>query len=255
MAAVAAYNKNLMFKIISIILGVLIVGWFLFSRFSSPDSDIITRNGLHWHSNLTIKILGEAQEIPAGLGLENLPHNPTHTHDRDNVIHMEFAGLVKKDDIKLGKFFQIWGKTFNKDCIFDKCSGQEGQLKMLVNGKENGEFENYAMQNEDKIEITFEKEEGAAETIKEITIIGTEFSFSPSSITVKAGEKVKITFQNKGSASHNLVIEGLGVSAKTIGSGKEDIIEFTAPASGTYAIFCSIPGHKAAGMEGSLIIE
>ena len=63
---------------------------------------------------------------------------------------------VKKDDIKLGKFFDIWGKTFNKACIFDKCSGSDGQVNMLVNGELNSEFENYTMKDGDKIEIIFE---------------------------------------------------------------------------------------------------
>ena len=129
--------------------------WFLFSRSSDPgpDSDIIARNGLHWHSNLSINIFGEAQGIPAGLGLEKLPHNPIHTHDRDNIIHMEFSGTVRKNDLLLDRFFEAWGKTFNKDCVLDKCSGADGRLKMLVNGKENSDFENYMMRDEDKIEI------------------------------------------------------------------------------------------------------
>ncbi|MDO8601189.1 MAG: cupredoxin domain-containing protein [bacterium] len=90
---------------------------------------------------------------------------------------------------------------------------------------------------------------------REIKIIGTDFAFNPSEITAKAGEKVKIIFQNNGNASHNLVVEGLGIGTKTIGFGKTDAIEFTSPTPGTYSFFCSIPGHKAAGMTGSLIIE
>lgn len=91
--------------------------------------------------------------------------------------------------------------------------------------------------------------------VKEFTVSGTEFSLSPSSITVKAGDRVKITFRNTGGASHNLAIEGLGVSTKTIGSGKTDTVEFTVPTSGTYPIFCSVPGHRSAGMEGQLKVE
>jgi len=91
--------------------------------------------------------------------------------------------------------------------------------------------------------------------VKEITVSGTEFSFSPSSIAVSAGERIKLTFQNNGGAPHNLVIEGLGAATRTIGSGKTDTIEFTVPASGTYAIFCSVSGHRAAGMTGSLKVE
>lgn len=131
--------------------------WF-FSQNQSPAaiSDVIARNGLHWHANLSINILGEIQDIPAGIGIEKLPHKPLHTHDSDSVIHMEFSGLVKQDNIKLGQFFNVWGKQFSKDCIFDRCAGDGHQLKMFINGKENTEFENYIMLDNDKIEIIFE---------------------------------------------------------------------------------------------------
>lgn len=253
-------RKKKIKKIINIILVVLILGGgifglnrFLATRPPVPESVTISKTGIHWHANLSINIFGEPQDIPAGIGLEKLPHKPLHTHDRDGVIHMEFAGLVKKEDIKLGQFFEILGKTFNRDCIFDKCFGEEGQLKMLVNSKENFEFENYVMQDEDKIEIIFEKE--VTSSVKEFVVSGNEFSFSPSTITVKAGEKVKIIFENNGRTPHNLVIEGLGISTKVIGGGKTDIIEFIAPTSGTYVILCSVPGHRAAGMEGQLRVE
>jgi len=94
-----------------------------------------------------------------------------------------------------------------------------------------------------------------ASAVKEFTISGTEFSLNPASINVKAGDRVKIIFKNIGRAPHNWTIEGLGVSTKTIGGGQTDTIEFTASASGTYSIFCSVPGHRAAGMEGQLIVE
>lgn len=240
--------------ILIIAVGIFIVGWFLVSKFSSPKSEIIARNGLHWHSELNIKILGEVQNVPANVGMVPVERY-IHTHEPNNVIHMEFPGQVLKDDLKLNQFFRIWGKQFNKDCIFDKCSGEEGKLKMLVNGKENSEFENYVMQDGDKIEIIFEKKENAAEAIKEITVVGTEFAFSPSAITVQAGENVKLTFKNEGRAPHNLVIEGLGISTKIIGSGKTDTIEFISPDPGTYAVFCSVGSHRAEGMEGDLIAE
>ena len=130
--------------------------WLWFNETSVPESEMISQNGLHWHAELKIGILGEEQDIPAGIGLEKPPHKPLHTHDRENIIHWEFSGLVKEDDLRLGKFFEIWGRKFNKDCIFDKCSGPDGQLKMLVNGEENSEFANYVMRDGDTIEIIFE---------------------------------------------------------------------------------------------------
>jgi plastocyanin len=91
--------------------------------------------------------------------------------------------------------------------------------------------------------------------VKEITVVGTEFSFNPSSITLSAGERVKIIFKNEGKAPHNLVIQGLGIGTRTIGGGQTDTIEFTAPSSGTYTFYCSVPGHRSAGMEGKLEVK
>lgn len=92
-------------------------------------------------------------------------------------------------------------------------------------------------------------------SVREIAVVGTEFSFSPASIDAKAGEQVKITFKNNGRAPHNLTLEGLGIGTKTISGGQADVVEFTAPSSGTYVFFCSISGHRASGMEGSLKVE
>ena len=148
-------NSEKFFLWTFIIVGIFIVGWFLVSKISSPKSEIIARNGLHWHAELNIKIFSQVQQIPAGVGL-GIAENPIHTHDTDSVIHMEFSGLVTKNDLKISRFFKIWGKRFDKDCVLDKCSGQDGQVKMMVNGEPNSEFENYIMKDNDKIEIIFE---------------------------------------------------------------------------------------------------
>lgn len=94
-----------------------------------------------------------------------------------------------------------------------------------------------------------------ASGVTEISVVGTEFNFNPASISVKAGERVKLTFKNSGRAPHNLFIEGLNIGTKTIGGGQTDVVEFTAPSSGTHTFFCSIPGHRASGMEGNLKVE
>ena len=147
-------------KIAVIVLAVLALlfwgGWYLFSKVEpTEEPDIISKTPIHWHPELKIKILGEYQEIPANIGI-GVVHQTLHTHDVDGVIHIEPKGLVRESDIELGRFFETWGKTFNKDCIFDFCTGSEGQVKMFVNGEPNFEFENYIMRDLDKIEIVYE---------------------------------------------------------------------------------------------------
>lgn len=142
--------------------GILILGGgifggsqFLSSNPSMPASEVVSKQGIHWHTDLTIKILGQYQDISANIGI-GITHRPIHTHDPDGVIHMEFSGLVRKNDVRLNRFFEIWGKEFNKDCIFDQCNESDGEVKMFVNEEPNFEFENYVMQDKDKIEIIFE---------------------------------------------------------------------------------------------------
>ncbi len=93
------------------------------------------------------------------------------------------------------------------------------------------------------------------ESVQLITIIGKEYSFEPAALTVSSGQKVKIIFKNQGFSLHNLVIDGVNVTSKTIGPGEEDILEFTAPATGIYEIYCSLGNHEEMGMKGQLEVR
>ncbi|MEK6953163.1 MAG: cupredoxin domain-containing protein, partial [Nanoarchaeota archaeon] len=61
---------------------------------------------------------------------------------------------------------------------------------------------------------------------RKIVVEGDEFKFTPTSITVKKGEKIMLTFKNVGKFPHNLKVDELGISTKTINGGEEDSIEF-----------------------------
>lgn len=91
--------------------------------------------------------------------------------------------------------------------------------------------------------------------IKEVQVIGSEYSYSPSSIRLDKGTAVKLTFRNTGRLPHNLVIDELGVATQTIQSGASDTVEFTASQSGTFSFYCSIGNHRSLGMEGSLEVK
>ncbi|MHB8710146.1 MAG: hypothetical protein ACYC6X_01175 [Minisyncoccota bacterium] len=129
---------------IAVIVGLV---WLVASQPKTPESDIASRSGLHWHPELAIYVKGVKQDLPANLGIVGSSMAPVHTHGADGVIHLEFQGLVRKSDITLGQFFKSWGKDM-------RSFGTN--LKMTVNGKENTEYENYIMQDKDKIELRFE---------------------------------------------------------------------------------------------------
>jgi len=147
-------QKRTVKRVMKITFIVIIVGgsigafvWYLATRPPIPEGEILSRNGLHWHSELTIFAKGEKQEIPANLGIGAV-HNPMHTHDSSGVIHLEFQGVVRKDNLKIGRFFEVWGKNFMEF---------GSSIKMTLNGEENTELENYVMQDKDKIELKFDE--------------------------------------------------------------------------------------------------
>lgn len=74
-------------------------------------------------------------------------------------------------------------------------------------------------------------------------------------LQAEKGETVKITIVNGETLTHDIVMEELGVKSETIiEKGTTASITFVAKANDTY--FCSIPGHREAGMEGEFeIIE
>lgn len=84
-----------------------------------------------------------------------------------------------------------------------------------------------------------------------------DFSFKPKDISVSAG-KVVFFLVNSGPAAHDMVIaDSTGKSvarSSLVQSG--DTFTFTVDnlAAGKYVIFCDVPGHRAAGMEGTLTV-
>lgn len=96
-----------------------------------------------------------------------------------------------------------------------------------------------------------------ANVSKVIEVSGVKYSFSPSTITVKKGERVKVDFTNVGRVPHNLRIPSLGVGTRAISGGGSSSFIFTAPESGSFPvrIECTLPGHAERGMVGQVQAE
>ncbi len=129
---------------------LVIVGlvWIAASQPKTLQDDILSRSGFHWHPEVTIYIKGIKQDIPENIGIGAV-HKPIHTHDDSGqgIVHMEFQGLVRKQNATLGKFLKNWGKDINSFGT---------NVKMTVNGQDNTELENYVMNDKDKIELRFD---------------------------------------------------------------------------------------------------
>ena len=93
-----------------------------------------------------------------------------------------------------------------------------------------------------------------AGTVKEFTVTGKNFSFEPSLITVKKGDRVKITFENS-AGFHDFKIDEYGVATKQTQSPTTEVLEFTADKAGSFEYYCSVGSHRAMGMKGTLKVE
>lgn len=91
--------------------------------------------------------------------------------------------------------------------------------------------------------------------VREITVEGFSYGYSPSELTMQAGEMVRLTFVST-DMMHDFVIEGTDIATEIIAGGSETTIEFAAPEEpGTYTFYCSVTNHRALGMEGTIIVE
>ena len=129
-----------------VVVALLIGSTWLSNSLQNSDPNVLARSGLHWHPLLEIYVKGEKVEIPQNIGL-GATHLPVHTHEDLPIIHLEFGGMVRREDVMLGEFFKSW----NRDM---RSFGST--VRMTVNGKENTEYENYVMHDGDKIELRYE---------------------------------------------------------------------------------------------------
>jgi plastocyanin len=85
---------------------------------------------------------------------------------------------------------------------------------------------------------------------------GGGLAYTAKSATAEAG-KVTVDFTNPQPISHDVAIEdssGKEVGAtEVIGEGSDSTVVDLEP--GEYTFFCSVPGHREAGMEGELTVK
>lgn len=99
-----------------------------------------------------------------------------------------------------------------------------------------------------------------------------DIAFSIHSIESPAGESLTVNIDNVGALEHDFTIEegtfsDISAEGGTDGSGADyplhlslptgdsGSITFTPGEAGDYVFFCSVPGHRQAGMEGTLHVQ
>ena len=72
--------------------------------------------------------------------------------------------------------------------------------------------------------------------------------FDPDQLTATAGV-IHIVQENTGATTHTFVIDGQDFKLTNDDSGDIEL------AAGDYVFYCDVPGHRAAGMEGTLTVS
>lgn len=80
-----------------------------------------------------------------------------------------------------------------------------------------------------------------------------DIAFEPKELAIPADISVVLTITNNGVLQHDFVIDELGIRSDLLNGGESATVTITAPV-GTYTYYCSVPGHREAGMEGTLTV-
>ncbi|CAN5866061.1 hypothetical protein BH24CHL4_BH24CHL4_04630 [soil metagenome] len=84
-------------------------------------------------------------------------------------------------------------------------------------------------------------------------VVSGDIYFDPTEVTIAADTNVPFMLPNDGAAPHNFSIDELEVDID-IAPGEEEEVVINAPA-GEYEYYCNVPGHREAGMVGTLVVE
>jgi len=72
---------------------------------------------------------------------------------------------------------------------------------------------------------------------------------------VTADRFAVLTFTNADPVFHDWTVEGLANVDVPARPGQTTTLRFRIDQPGTYRIVCTVPGHAAAGMTGTLVVE
>lgn len=91
-----------------------------------------------------------------------------------------------------------------------------------------------------------------ADAARSVDISAGSLTFEPDTLEISAGEDIAVTLRST-DIEHNLVIDEAGFRiAAEPDEPRDSGLRIDTP--GTYTAYCSIPGHRAAGMELTLTV-
>lgn len=131
--------------------------------------------------------------------------------------------------------------------VFSGCSGKQDAANQITGAPQEKEV------NQMEEKTTGEKTTASGE-VKEVKIAASQFAFDPDTITVKKGDKVKLTLTNI-DVAHGISIKEFNIDLKP-GAGETKSVEFVADKAGTFSMYCNVfcgEGHRE--MKGTFVVE
>jgi FtsP/CotA-like multicopper oxidase with cupredoxin domain len=92
----------------------------------------------------------------------------------------------------------------------------------------------------------------AAKEASATSVSLTEFRINPAALSASSDGLLKVS--NDGQVVHNLTVKGEDLATPDLKGGETATLDVSSLDAGTYEVFCSIPGHAAAGMKGALTV-
>ena len=92
-----------------------------------------------------------------------------------------------------------------------------------------------------------------ADDAREIEVTATDFAFDPDEITAEVGEELAIALTSE-DLVHDFTIDELEAHV-VADRGETARGGVRADEPGSFVFYCSVPGHREAGMEGTLTVE
>jgi len=93
---------------------------------------------------------------------------------------------------------------------------------------------------------------GQAQTAPTIELV--DIAYQPNQFTIPANTDVTVTLNNTGQLPHTFDIDELNIHSDQVQPGQSATVKINA-AAGSYQFYCREPGHKEAGMVGTLTVQ
>jgi uncharacterized cupredoxin-like copper-binding protein len=160
--------------------------------------------------------------------------------------------------------------------VISACVGSSGGSDDAATDGESGQVEEHVDDADGDGEVNGDLEAAPKDVLALVEM--TSFAFTPDTIEVSAGEVLEIAIQNADPLLHDFTIDKIDADVHISylgGTGQHEHFEaekgadvhfaLTEPASGIvhlkvhepgeYVFYCTVPGHREAGMEGKLIVQ